>query len=113
MRGPNLSEWALRNQQLVLFMIVLFAVAGCYAYQHLGRKEDPEFTFKSMLVQAYWPGASAREMSEQVTDKLEKKLQEAAEMDFPRSYSRSGEAQITISLLESVQAAQVPDVWYQ
>lgn len=113
MRGPNLSEWALRNQQLVLFMIALFAIAGFYAYQHLGRKEDPEFTFKSMLVQAYWPGASAREMSEQVTDKLEKKLQEVAEIDFTRSYSRSGEAQITISLLESVQAKEVPDVWYQ
>ncbi|HEV8331667.1 MAG TPA: efflux RND transporter permease subunit [Steroidobacteraceae bacterium] len=113
MRGPNLSEWALRNQQLVLFMIALLAIAGLYAYQHLGRKEDPEFTFKSMLVQAYWPGASAREMSEQVTDKLEKKLQEVAEIDFTRSYSRSGEAQITISLLESVQAKEVPDVWYQ
>jgi len=71
MRGPNLSEWALRNQQLVLFFIVVFAIAGVYAYEHLGRKEDPEFTFKAMLVQAYWPGASAREMSEQVTDKLE------------------------------------------
>jgi multidrug efflux pump len=113
MRGPNLSEWALRNQQLILFMMLLFAIAGLYAYQHLGRKEDPEFTFKAMLVQAYWPGASAREMSEQVTDKLEKKLQEIAEIDYTRSYSRSGEAQITISLLESVQAAQVPDVWYQ
>ena len=113
MRGPNLSEWALRNQQLVLFMIALFAIAGFYAYQHLGRKEDPEFTFKSMLVQAYWPGASAREMSDQVTDKLEKKLQEVAEIDFTRSYSRSGEAQITISLMESVQAKDVPAVWYQ
>jgi multidrug efflux pump len=113
MRGPNLSEWALRNQQLILFMMLLFAIAGMYAYQHLGRKEDPEFTFKAMLVQAYWPGASAREMSEQVTDKLEKKLQEIAEIDYTRSYSRSGEAQITISLLESVPAAQVPDVWYQ
>ena len=113
MRGPNLSEWALRNQQLILFLILLFAVAGLYAYQHLGRKEDPEFTFKAMLVQAYWPGASAREMSEQVTDKLEKKLQEIAEIDYTRSYSRSGEAQITVSLLESLQARDVPGVWYQ
>lgn len=113
MRGPNLSEWALRNQQLILFMIILFAVAGMYAYQHLGRKEDPEFTFKAMLVQAYWPGASAREMSEQVTDKLEKKLQEVAEIDYTRSYSRAGEAQITVNLLESVPAGQVAGVWYQ
>jgi multidrug efflux pump len=112
-RGPNLSEWALRNQQLILFMIVLFAVAGLYAYQHLGRKEDPEFTFKAMLVQAYWPGASARQMSDQVTDKIEKQLQEVAEIDYTRSYSRAGEAQITVSLLESVPAEQVPAVWYQ
>jgi multidrug efflux pump len=102
MRGPNLSEWALRNQQMVLFLLVLFAVAGSYAYQHLGRKEDPEFTFKTMLVQAYWPGASAREMSEQVTDKIEKQLQEIAEIDFTRSYSKSGEAQVMVNLLESV-----------
>jgi multidrug efflux pump len=113
MRGPNLSEWALRNQQLILFMIMIFAVAGLYSYQHLGRKEDPEFTFKAMLVQAYWPGASAREMSDQVTDKLEKKLQEIAEIDYTRSYSRAGEAQITVSLLESVPAEQVSGVWYQ
>ncbi len=113
MRGPNLSEWALRNQQLILFMIIVFAVAGLYSYQHLGRKEDPEFTFKAMLAQAYWPGASAREVSDQVTDKIEKKLQEIAEIDYTRSYSRAGEAQITVSLLESVPAEQVPAVWYQ
>jgi multidrug efflux pump len=113
MRGPNLSEWALRHQQLVLFMLLLFAGAGIYAYDHLGRKEDPEFTFKAMLVQTYWPGASAREMSEQVTDKLEKKLQEVGEIDYTRSYSRPGESQITISLLESVPPGEVADVWYQ
>jgi multidrug efflux pump len=113
MRGPNLSEWALRNQQLVLFFIIVFAVAGVYAYKHLGRKEDPEFTFKAMLVQAYWPGASAREMSDQVTDKIEKKLQEIAGIDYTRSYSRAGESQITVSLLESVPAEEVPAVWYQ
>ncbi|HET9448630.1 MAG TPA: efflux RND transporter permease subunit, partial [Steroidobacteraceae bacterium] len=113
MRGPNLSEWALRNQQLILFMIIVFAVAGLYSYQNLGRKEDPEFTFKAMLVQAFWPGASAREVSDQVTDKIEKKLQEIAEIDYTRSYSRAGEAQITVSLLESVPAEQAPGVWYQ
>jgi multidrug efflux pump len=113
MRGINLSEWALKHQQMVLFLLILFAVAGVYSYNHLGRKEDPEFTFKAMLVQTYWPGASAREISEQVTDKLEKKLQEVAEIDFTRSYSRPGESQITISLAEAVAAEDVPDVWYQ
>ena len=113
MRGINLSEWALKHQQMVLFLLILFGVAGIYSYDHLGRKEDPEFTFKAMLVQTYWPGASAREISEQVTDKLEKKLQEVAEIDYTRSYSRPGESQITISLAEDVPAADVPDVWYQ
>src|SRR6202008_2595383 len=113
MFGPNLSEWALKHQQLVLFLLLVFAVAGVFAYRHLGRKEDPEFTFKAMVVQTYWPGASARQMSEQVTDKLERTLQEVAEIDYTRSYSRPGESQITISLLESVPAADVAGVWYQ
>jgi multidrug efflux pump len=113
MFGPNLSEWALRHQQLVLFLLLVFAVTGVFAYRELGRKEDPEFTFKAMVVQTYWPGASARQMSEQVTDKLERTLQEVAEIDYTRSYSRPGESQIVISLLESVPAADVADVWYQ
>ena len=109
----NLSEWALGHPQMIVFLLLLLGLAGVFAYGRLGQKEDPEFTFKAMLVQAYWPGASAREMSEQVTDKLEKKLQEIAEIDYTRSYSRAGEAQITVSLLESVPAEQVPGVWYQ
>jgi multidrug efflux pump len=113
MFGPNLSEWALRHQQLVLFLLLVFAVAGVFAYRELGRKEDPEFTFKAMVVQTFWPGATARQMSEQVTDKLERTLQEVAEIDYTRSYSKPGESLITISLQESVPAAEVPDVWYQ
>jgi multidrug efflux pump len=113
MRGPNLSEWALRHQQLVVFMLLLAAAAGVFAYLNLGRKEDPEFTFKAMVVQTFWPGASARQVSDQVTDKLERTLQEVAEIDYTRSYSKPGESLITISLLESVGAADVADVWYR
>jgi multidrug efflux pump len=113
MSKVNLSEWALRHQQMVLFLIVLLSLAGIYAYQHLGQKEDPEFTFKAMVIQASWPGASAKEMSEQVTDKMERKLQEVAEIDYTKSYSRPGETQITVNLREDTPASTVPDVWYQ
>jgi multidrug efflux pump len=109
----NLSEWALKHQQMMLFLLVLLGVAGVYAYQKLGQKEDPEFTFKAMVIQVYWPGASAKEMADQVTDKLERKLQEVAQIDHTRSYSRPGETQITINLREDTRAAEVPDVWYQ
>lgn len=113
MRGPNLSEWALKHQPFVRFLLLLLGVAGVWSYQQLGRKEDPEFTFKAMLVQTYWPGATSRQVAEQVTDRLEKTLQEIAEIDYTRSYSRAGESQITISLLDSVRAEAVPAVWYR
>lgn len=113
MKDLNLSEWALKHQQMVLFLLVLFAFAGVYAYQRLGQKEDPDFTIKAMLVKARWPGANARETAEQVTDRLEKKLQEIPEIDYTISYSRAGETQITVSLREDTPPARVPDVWYQ
>jgi multidrug efflux pump len=112
MKSTNLSEWALKHQQMVLFLLLLLAFSGIYAYQKLGQKEDPDFTIKAMLVQAYWPGTSAREMSEQVTDPLERKLQEIPEIDYTRSYSRAGETQITVTLREDTPAERVPDVWY-
>ncbi len=113
MNRLNLSEWALKHQQMIIFFLVFLSISGVYAYQKLGQKEDPEFTIKLMVIQAYWPGASAEEMAEQVTDKLEKKLQEVAEIDYTSSYSRPGEAQIKINLRENTSAAVVPDVWYQ
>jgi multidrug efflux pump len=109
----NLSEWALKHQQMIIFLLVLLSMAGIFAYQRLGQKEDPEFTIKTMVVQVNWPGATAQEVADQVTDKLEKKLQEIAEIDYTRSYSRPGEAQITINLREDTPAKVVPDVWYQ
>ena len=113
MTRMNLSEWALKHQQMILFLILLTSFAGFYSYNKLGRKEDPEFTIKAMVVQAYWPGASTTQMSDQVTDKLEKALQEIAEIDYTKSYVKPGETQITISLREEVRSEVVPDVWYQ
>jgi len=109
----NLSEWALKHQSFVLFLILLFGGAGVYAYTHLGQMEDPSFTIKSMVVQTWWPGATANEVAQQVTDRIEKKLQEIAEVDYLKSFSKPGASQVTITLREAVPAAKVPDVWYQ
>ncbi|MEW6682463.1 MAG: efflux RND transporter permease subunit [Nitrospirota bacterium] len=113
MSQMNLSEWALKHQQMIVFLLVVLSVAGFFGYQRLGQKEDPEFTIKAMVVQTNWPGASAKEVADQVTDKLEKKLQEIAEIDYTKSYSRPGESQITVNLREDTPAKIVPDVWYQ
>jgi multidrug efflux pump len=109
----NLSEWALKHQQMMLFLLMLLSVAGVLAYGALGQKEDPEFTIKTMVVQAYWPGASAQQMADQVTDRLEKKLQEVTEIDATSSYVKPGETQIKVNLREATAPAAVPQVWYQ
>jgi multidrug efflux pump len=88
----NLSEWALRHQPLVRYLIVALALVGVLSYQKLGQSEDPPFTFKVMVVRTDWPGASAREVEEQLTDRIEKKLQEVPYVDTIRSYSRPGES---------------------
>jgi multidrug efflux pump subunit AcrB len=111
--GFNLSRWALKHTQLVLFLMLLLGASGVYAYLHLGQMEDPEFTVKVMVVQANWPGASADEVAQQVTDRLERKLQEIAEVDNLTSFSKPGVSQITIELREDVASEKVPDIWYQ
>jgi multidrug efflux pump len=113
MSGPNLSEWALKHPQMVTFLLVLLSVCGLLAYGRLGQKEDPEFTVKTMVVQAAWPGSSAQQMAEQVTDRLEKKLQEVADIDYTSSYAKPGLTQIKVNLRESTPPAKVPEVWYQ
>lgn len=113
MKGVNLSEWALKHQQMVAFLLLLLSVAGLFAYLSLGQKEDPEFTVKTMVVQAYWPGSSAQQMAEQVTDRIEKKLQEIAEIDYTSTYVRPGETQIRVNLREATAPTEVADVWYQ
>jgi multidrug efflux pump len=109
----NLSEWALKHPQMIVFLLLMLSVGGYFAYNSLGQKEDPEFTVKTMLVQAYWPGSSAQQMADQVTDKLEKKLQEVAEIDYTISYAKPGVTQIMVNLREATPPQAVADVWYQ
>ena len=109
----NLSEWALRNQPLLRYFIVVLALIGVWSYMGLGQSEDPPFTFKVMVVQTRWPGATAAEITEQVTEKVEKKLQEIPELDYLRSYSRPGESQVFVAIKDSIPATRVPDVFYQ
>lgn len=113
MKGPNLSAWAINHPALIRYLIGLLLLGGAYAYFTLGQMEDPEFTIKVMIIKAYWPGATAREMEQQVADKLEEKLQETPYLDFIRSYSKPGETVLFIHLKESTPPKAVPGVWYQ
>ncbi|KJV09720.1 hypothetical protein VZ95_09695, partial [Elstera litoralis] len=96
----NLSGWALRHQTLIMFFMLILGIAGALSYMGLGRQEDPDFTIKTVVVQAFWPGATAREMELQVTDKLEKKLQELAFFDNAVSYSKPGETLIKLTFAD-------------
>ena len=113
MRGPNLSEWALKHQSLVLFFMVLVAISGVFSYNKLGRAEDPSFTFRAMVVNVAWPGATAAELSEQVVERLEKKIQETPGIDYVNSFTKPGQAFIFVGLKDSVNPDTVPDAWYQ
>jgi multidrug efflux pump subunit AcrB len=108
-----LSEWAVKHGALVAFFMVLVSVAGGYAYFHLGRDEDPQFTVKTMVVRAYLPGATIEETTLQLTDRIEKKLQETPSLDYLKSYTLAGETTIFVHLLTSTDKKDVPDIWYQ
>jgi multidrug efflux pump len=109
----NLSEWTLRHQTLVLFAMVALAITGTLSYTRLGQSEDPPFTFKVMVIRTVWAGATAREVEEQITDRIEKKLQEAPNVESVRSYSKPGESLVFLTLKDSTPPAAVQDSWYQ
>ncbi|THF61755.1 efflux RND transporter permease subunit [Pseudothauera rhizosphaerae] len=109
----NLSGWGLTHQALVLYAMVAMTLVGLYSYTRLGQSEDPPFTFKVMVVRTEWAGAAAAEVAEQVTDKIEKKLQEIAQVDVVRSYSRPGESMVFFLVRDSTPPREMPDVWYQ
>ncbi|MGP1716911.1 MAG: efflux RND transporter permease subunit [Methylophilus sp.] len=109
----NLSTWALKNQALVLYFIILTLLGGMLAYTHLGQSEDPPFTFKVMLIRSSWPGASAQEVEQQVTDKIEKKLQEIPSIDYINSYSRPGESVVFVVIRDDTFSEKIPELWYQ
>ncbi|RQS46973.1 efflux RND transporter permease subunit [Burkholderia sp. Bp8986] len=109
----NLSAWALRHQALVVYLIALATLAGILAYTRLAQSEDPPFTFRVMVIRTFWPGASARQVQEQVTDRIGRKLQETPAIDFLRSYSRPGESLIFFTMKDSAPVQDVPETWYQ
>ena len=113
MRRFNLSEWALSNRPLVLFMMIAMAVIGAWSYKHLGQSEDPPFTFKAMVVQAMWPGATAEQVSRQVTEPIEKALMNTGQFEFIQSYSRPGESQVIFMARDSMRSKDVPELFYQ
>ena len=110
--GFNLSRWALDHPALTRYLMVVLMLLGFAAYFQLGQDEDPPFTFRAMVVRTYWPGATAQQVAEQVTDKLERTLQEAPYADQIRSYSKPGESLIIFQLKDSSPAAEVPNAWY-
>lgn len=111
--GFNLSRWALEHIPLIRYLIVALLLGGVMSYGRLGQDEDPPFTFRAMVVRAIWPGATALQMADQVTDKLEKKLQETPYIDRIRSYSKPGETTIILQLRESTPPRETPGAWYQ
>ncbi|HPO19950.1 MAG TPA: efflux RND transporter permease subunit, partial [Rubrivivax sp.] len=113
MIGPNLSEWSLKRPSFIVFLMILVVAAGALAFKKLGRDEDPAFTVRTMIVAAAWPGATVQETLEQVTERLERTLQETHKFDAVRSYTIAGQTTIFVDLDETTDTADIPDVWYR
>jgi multidrug efflux pump len=111
--GFNLSRWGIRHGGFTAFLLVLLLAAGAYSLLGIGQKEDPDFTFRVMVVQVLWSGATVEEMQDQVVDKIERKLQETPGLDFLRSYTRPGFANIFVNPKGSVRGEAVKDAFYQ
>src|ERR1700716_3062760 len=109
----NLSSWTLEHQALVIFILGLVTLFGVLSYGRLAQSEDPPFTFRVMVIRTFWPGATARQVQEQVTDRIGRKLQETPAIDFVRSYSRPGESLMFFSMKDSAPVKDVPETWYQ
>jgi multidrug efflux pump subunit AcrB len=113
MKKFNVSQWAIEHKSLVVYFMLAVALAGLMNYFKLGREEDPPFTIKTMVVKTLWPGATTMETVKQVTDRIEKKLEELPSLDYLKSYSKPGESVVFVNLKDSTRAADVPDLWYQ
>ncbi|MCW1246946.1 efflux RND transporter permease subunit, partial [Pseudomonas sp. SAICEU22] len=114
MKGPfNLSEWALRHQSFVWYLMFVALLMGVFSYMNLGREEDPSFTIKTMVIQTRWPGATQEETLKQVTDRIEKKLEELDSLDYVKSYTRPGESTVFVYLRDTTGAKEIPEIWYQ
>ena len=110
--GFNLSRWALEHAALTRFLMLVLMLLGLVSYFQLGQDEDPPFTFRVMVLRAFWPGATAQQMADQVTDKIERTLQDVANADKIRSFSKPGEATIIFQVKDSTRAAEVANIWY-
>jgi multidrug efflux pump len=113
MKGPNLSAWALKHQQMVVYLMVVLTCAGLISYFNLGRAEDPDFTFKVMVVRTLWPGATPQEVERELTERIEKKIQETPWVDVVRSASKPGESLVFVMLKDYTPKKDVPEAWYQ
>ncbi|MGR9403516.1 efflux RND transporter permease subunit (plasmid) [Rhizobium leguminosarum] len=111
MKSFNLSDWALEHRSLVWYFMIVFILAGAFSYVKLGREEDPNFTIKTMVVTAQWPGASAEEVTRQVTDRIEKKLQELESLDYTKSETVAGQTTVFVELLPTTKAKDVAPTW--
>ncbi|MFY8017247.1 MAG: efflux RND transporter permease subunit, partial [Inhella sp.] len=109
----NISRWALEHPSLTRYLMVVLLLVGFAAYFQLGQDEDPPFTFRAMVVQVYWPGATAKQMADQVTDKVEKTLQDVPYADRIRSFTKPGESLTIFQLKDNILAKDVPNSWYQ
>ncbi|MFR0715213.1 efflux RND transporter permease subunit [Enterobacterales bacterium BD_CKDN230030183-1A_HGKHYDSX7] len=114
MKGSfNLSDWALKHQSFVWYLMFVGLLMGIFSYFNLGREEDPSFTIKTMVIQTRWPGATQDETLYQVTDRIEKKLEELDSLDYTKSYTRPGESTVYVYLRDTTKAADIPQIWYQ
>lgn len=113
MKNLNLTEWALNHKQLIYYFIFVTFVMGIFSYTNLGRMEDPDFVIRQMVVSVSWPGASARQVEEQVTDKIEKKLQDTPGLDYLKSYSKPGQAIIYVTLNDTVAEKDIRSTWIE
>jgi multidrug efflux pump len=111
MKSFNLSDWALEHRSLVWYFMIAFMAAGFFSYLQLGRQEDPDFTIKTMVIQAQWPGASPEEMTRQVTDRIEKKLEELESLDYTKSVTVAGQTTVFVYLRDTTKAADVAPTW--
>ncbi|HCS06115.1 MULTISPECIES: efflux RND transporter permease subunit [Pseudomonas] len=109
----NLSEWALKHQSFVWYLMFVSVLAGIFSYMNLGRAEDPSFAIKTMVIQTRWPGATVDETMLQVTDRIEKKLEELDSLDYVQSYTRPGESTVFVFLKDTTEAKAIPQIWYQ
>lgn len=113
MKGLNLAEWAIRHKQIVYFFIIAIITGGLWSYFHLGRSEDPDFTIRQAVVTASWPGASAQQITQQVTDPLEKKLQDTKGLDYIKSFTHDGKTVIYVNLKDSVPKEEMQTRWHE